>query len=368
MSLALLLATELRVDLEAGHEVVGISAPGRYVERVEALGVRHIPVPSLTRSWDLRSDVRAAADLWSILRSLRLDVLHTHNPKSGVLGRIVGRAARIPAVVNTCHGLWARPEAPLLKRTAVIGVEALASQFSDAELFQNASDREALRWAVPARKAAVVGNGIDLCRFRFDPEGRDRLRREWGVPEHVALVGGVGRVVAEKGLRELATAARSLGDAARVVWIGPADEAGPDRVQQSPDIHLVGERDDMPAVYSALDVFVLPSHREGFSRSAMEAAACGRAIVLSDIRGCREIGSHGRELLLVPPHDAAALTRAVALLVSDVGLRNRLGEAAQRRARTAFDQRAVAARSLETYDAVLSGARSRRYPQRRPST
>ena len=108
----------------------------------------------------------------------------------------------------------------------------------------------------------------------------------------------------------------------------------------------------MVAVYSALDVFVLPSHREGFSRSAMEAAACGCALVLTDIRGCREIGTDGEHLLLVPPRDPEALAAAICRLVDDTGLRDRLGRAAVERARRAFDQRAVAAMSIETYRRV----------------
>ena len=110
MSLALLLGTELEVDVAAGHEVFGISAPGPYVERVEALGVTHVPVPSLSRAWDPRRDVAAFRRPLATIRRLDLDVLHTHNPKTGVMGRIAGRVARVPVVVNTCHGLWARPE------------------------------------------------------------------------------------------------------------------------------------------------------------------------------------------------------------------------------------------------------------------
>jgi glycosyltransferase involved in cell wall biosynthesis len=108
----------------------------------------------------------------------------------------------------------------------------------------------------------------------------------------------------------------------------------------------------MPEIYSALDVFVLPSHREGFSRSGMEAAACGVAAVLSDIRGCREIGTHEREVLLVPPRDAAALTVAIERLLLDTSLRARLANSARKRAVSHFDQRAVARVSLQTYAAV----------------
>ncbi len=112
MSLALLLATELAVDVEQGHQVFGISASGLYVERVEALGVTHVPIKHLTRSWNLGSDLLAIVELFRTIRRLRLDVLHTHNPKTGVMGRIAGRLAGVPVVVNTCHGLWARPRGP----------------------------------------------------------------------------------------------------------------------------------------------------------------------------------------------------------------------------------------------------------------
>jgi glycosyltransferase involved in cell wall biosynthesis len=361
MSLALLLETELRVDVEAGHEVIGISAPGRYTRRIEALGVRHVPVQSLTRSWDVRSDLRAARELWRVIRDLELDVLHTHNPKTGVIGRVLGRLAGVPVVVNTCHGLWSGAADGPIKRAVVVGVEGIASRFSHAELFQNAEDRVTLRWAVPDRRAEVVGNGVDLDRFRFVPTERARVRAEWGVGEGEVLVGAVGRLVHEKGVRELSAAALALGDRARFVWIGPEDDAKGDRVTEPVlGVELLGEREDMPAVYAALDVFVLPSYREGFSRSAMEAAACGRAMVLSDIRGCREIGEHDRHLLLVPPRDAVALTDALGALVADAERRERLGAAAAERARRSFDQRGVARRSLATYELVFARRRRSR--------
>jgi glycosyltransferase involved in cell wall biosynthesis len=353
MSLALLLATELTVDLEHGHTVFGISSPGPYVERVEALGVTHVPIGELTRSWSPVSDLRAFRELSSTIRSLDLDVLHTHNPKTGVMGRIAGRLARVPVVVNTCHGLWARPEDSLAKRAFVYGLEALAARFSDYELFQNAADMATMRRFLTRGRHRVVGNGVDLARFVPDQQGRDRVRAELGIADDVLLVGGIGRRVREKGVAEFADAASRLADRAMFVWVGPEDQtdaAGP--VPHEDAVRFVGERTDMPAVYSALDVFVLPSYREGFSRAAMEAAACGTAMVLSDIRGCREIGDHERQVLLVPPADAPSLARAVDRLLVDPDLRNRLGAAARQRALTSFDQRAVAQVSLDTYAAV----------------
>jgi len=353
MSLALLLGTELAHDRAAGHEVFGISAPGPYVPRVEALGVTHVPVPAFTRSWNLTRDARAFRQLLRTLRTLELDVLHTHTPKAGVMGRIAGRLAGVPVVVNTCHGLWARPEDPLLKRALVYGAEGLAAQFSDAELFQNAQDRTTLRPFLGGRLASVVGNGVDLERFHPDPAARARVRAELGVGEDELLVVAVGRQVREKGLAEFSAMAERLAGRARFVWVGPADDT--DAAAQSlrsPAVEFPGERTDLPALYAAADVFVLPTYREGFSRSGMEAAATGLPMVLTDIRGCREIGTHGEHLLLVPPRDDDALTTAVGSLLDDDALRARLGAAARSRALAHFDQRAIAQRSLDVYAEV----------------
>ncbi len=350
MSLALLLGTELAVDVESGLETFGISAPGPYVAGVEALGVHHVGLPSLTRSWDPNRDAAAARELFRSLRSLDLDVLHTHNPKTGVLGRVLGRMARVPVVVNTVHGLWASSGDRLRRRLPVYTAEVLAAGFSHAELYQNGTDRQTLRRWVRQSRAQVVGNGTDLSRFLPDEHARRRVRTELGIGNATILVGGVGRLVEEKGIREYAETARALGHRAAFVWVGPEDADKPDALRaQLEGVRFLGERHDMPDLYNAFDVFVLPSYREGFSRSAMEAAACGTAMVLSDIRGCREIGTHGQHLLLAPPRDSAGLTAAVQRVLDEPDLRTRLAHSARERALSTFDQRRIAVTSLQTY-------------------
>ncbi len=358
MSLALLLGTELAVDVEEGHIVFGISAPGPYVERVEALGVTHVPVTSFTRSWSLVSDLKAFIELFRTLRRLDLDVVHTHTPKAGVMGRIAGRLAGVPVVVNTCHGLWARSEDRLLKRAFVYGLEALAIRFADFELFQNAQDAHTLRRFLKKGRWKVVGNGIDLDRFTPDPEGRARIRAEWGIPDGQVVVGSIGRRVREKGLSEFAEAANALRGTAAFVWVGPDDDTDAGATVPHQDaIHFVGEYTDMPAVYSALDIFVLASYREGFSRASMEAAAVGKPMVLSDIRGCREVGEDGVHLLLSPVKDGHTLTGKIQQLLDQPSVARRLAAAARERAQQAFDQRQIARTSLDVYASVAGRPR-----------
>ncbi|MFQ5515949.1 MAG: glycosyltransferase, partial [Acidimicrobiia bacterium] len=131
LSLRYLVMPQLTAIVDAGGEVIGISAAGPHVPELEAAGIRHLPLPGSTRGFNPMADVKAAWSLWRILRQLRPDVLHTHNPKPGVYGRIVGRIAGVPVVINTVHGLYATPDDRWPKRLVVYLLEAIASRFSD---------------------------------------------------------------------------------------------------------------------------------------------------------------------------------------------------------------------------------------------
>lgn len=154
ISLRFLLLPQLKAIVDAGGDAVGISAPGPWIRDLEEAGIRHLPLPASTRRANLLADLRATAQLWQVIRDQRPDVLHTHNPKPGVYGRILGRIAGVPVVVNTVHGLYATEADPVAKRIVVYLLEALATRFSDAELVQNPEDLRLLtrfRISPPAR-------------------------------------------------------------------------------------------------------------------------------------------------------------------------------------------------------------------------
>ena len=123
-------------------------------------------------------------------------------------------------------------------------------------------------------------------------------------------------------------------------------------------IVFAGDRDGMEHVYPAFDLFVLPSHREGFPRSAMEAAASGLPVIATDIRGCRQVVSHGQTGLLTPLRDPVRLAMAIRELADDDALRLRMGAAGRRKAEAEFDDQAVIAKTLEVYERVLRPATS----------
>ena len=361
MSLRFLVLPQLRSVVDLGGEAYGISAEGPFVEEIVAAGVRFIPLEGSTRGWSLSEDLRAARALWGILRKIRPDVLHTHNPKPGVYGRIVGRLAGVPLVVNTVHGLYATEEDRPTKRLGVYMLEAIASRCSDAELVQNPEDLELLtRWHISApEKTGLLGNGVDLERFnpaRFDAEERARIRAEIGARPDDLVVGVVGRLVAEKGYPELFAAAEGLDDRYLVLAIGPDEPDKPDALPremvaaaEATGVRFLGMRDDVDRLYAAMDIFVLPSHREGFPRSAMEAAATGLPVVATDIRGCRQVVADGETGLLVPVEDPEALRAAIIAIGESGDRRREMGVEARRKAEAEFDERRVVQIVLDTY-------------------
>jgi glycosyltransferase involved in cell wall biosynthesis len=367
MSLAWLLAPQLVAFEAAGYEVIGVSAPGPFVDQLADLGVRHVPLARATRAMDPRADLAAARELLEVLRDLRPDILHTHNPKPGWYGRPLGRLAQVPIVVNTVHGLYAAPDDPLGKRAVVYALERFAAACSHAELVQNAEDVETLaHLGVPRQKMRLLGNGIDLTRFdpaRFDASERAAIRAELGAPDEAVVVGTVGRLVQEKGIVEVLEAARrGHRRDGKLHWalVGPAEPDKADAVSvdaldraRADGVALLGQRDDVDRLYAGMDVFVLASHREGFPRAAMEAAAMGVPVIATDIRGCRQVVDDGVTGRLVPPRDAAALADAVDELAGDAARREEMGRAARAKARREFDQQRVIDITLGLYAELI---------------
>ena len=347
MSLALLLEAQLDAVVAAGGEAIGISAPGPFVAAIEQRGVRHIPLRASTRGWNLRSDLRAALELWQILRRERPTVLHTHNPKPGLYGRVIGRLAGVPIVVNTVHGLYATPADPLLRRVLVYSLEAFASRWSDVELVQNIEDVELMR-----RRRLVGRTQAAAPRQRRRPAGASTPT---AAPATVPSCGRRGastsgpwssaRSVDSSPRR--ATSSCSRRSPISAPTSASSSSAGPIRTGPTPStrpccsarrragVVLLGHRDDVDRLLGGFDLFVLASHREGQPRAAMEAAASGLPIVATDVRGCRQVVDDGTTGLLVPVADVGALRAAIrdARRVAGAAAGDGRGRAGQGRAR-----------------------------------
>ncbi len=370
LSLRYLLLGQLRSLVNEGYEVVGISSPGPHVSIVEAAGIRHIPVAMTRRAFTPVADVRSLVDLYRVIRRERFLLVHTHTPKAGLLGRWAARLAGVPVIVHTSHGFIFHQGSPWLWRTFFVLLERLAARCANLIFSVNEEDIQvAVQEGIcpPGKLVGLGGLGVDTQRFdrtQFSPSELALKRRELGIPSDAPVVGFVGRLVREKGLLELLAAARLVRARvpnARFLFVGPVDTAKPDVIRPEvaneygvADIcHFTGMRDDVPSLYPLMQLFVLPSYREGFPLSIIEASAASVPCIVTDARGCREAVEHGRNGLVVPLGDIPALADAIAELLLDPERARRMGEEGRRMALDRFDEQKVFAQVKAEYMCLL---------------
>ncbi|HEY3324513.1 MAG TPA: glycosyltransferase family 4 protein [Planctomycetota bacterium] len=351
----------------AGFEIHTASIDGPLGRRIQEDGFPWTAVP-FSREVAPLADWRALRFVENFCREQRFSIVHTHTPKANVIGQWAARRAGVPIVVQTLHGFYFHDRMNWLKRRVWVAVERFSAKHSSHILCQNPEDVETalrLRIARP-EQISLLGNGVDLQRFSpADDLRRREARAKLNIQQDALVVGMVGRLVSEKGFPEFVAAGERLAgrfpklhllavghqlvsERAGEGWTPPA--SGPLKQRMT----VLVNRDDMPDLYAAMDLNVLPSHREGFPRVLIEGAACGLAQVATYIRGCRQTIDDGKTGLLVEVGDVSGLAAAIERLLNDGGLRTEMGRAAREKALAEFDQTKVFEKVAAHYRQLLS--------------
>lgn len=364
MGLRFLLLNQLRALQAAGYRVEGVCTEGALIGAIEAAGIPVTPV-KMTRAITPVDDLVSLVRLVRLFRRLRPAIVHTHNPKPGLVAALAARLAGVPVVIHTLHGFYFHEGSSPRQRLLHISLAKITARCSHLLLSVNREDtRTAVRENIcRPDKIEYLGGGIDLDHFdqsRLDPAEQAALRSALGIPPAALVIGAVGRLVAEKGYHELFAAVRNLAETHPLVHllvVGPEEAGKNDGLTAAvaeeygigERVHFTGVRYDMPAMYGLMDILAHPSHREGLPFAPMEAAAMSVPVVASNIRGCREIIVHGENGLLVEVKNVAALQAALALLIAAPTLRQAFGRLGRRSAERQFDERLVIQRVLDTY-------------------
>jgi len=357
----------MRSAKAAGFTVACVSPPGPFGARLNEVGLdwQALPFERDSRLGMLRSLLRVRRVLRRRLRDERPDIVHSFTLTSILLTWLAlprGRGVRrINAVTGLGYAFTGHSVQHRLIRLLLQPLLRRALGRSDAwTVVQNGTDRQFLIESFgldPARVRLIAGSGVDVQRFR---PAHDRA-----VGESIT-VGFVGRLLTDKGIAEFIEAAarvKAKRPALRFVAAGAPDAGNPAAVdaatlarwQAAGDVEFVGQVDDMPDFLAGLDVFVLPSYREGLSRSLIEAGACGLPAVTTDVPGCRDVVRDGENGLLVPARDTGALADAIARLVLDAALRERMGERARAVVVEGFSNEVVNSATLGRYEEVVAG-------------
>jgi glycosyltransferase involved in cell wall biosynthesis len=296
--------------------------------------------------------IRAVRRLY---RELVPDLVHHVALQATILGSLAAlgrRVARINAITGLGYSFISdSPKARVVRSIIGTLLRLLVDRPRSVALVQNPDDRDLLaRLGIAAERIVLIpGSGVDVVRLHPAPE-----------PAGPVTLGFVGRLLDDKGIRVLVAAhwqLRAKGLDIALLIAGTPDPANPASVPQAeaeawgrePGISWLGHVDDIATVWARAHIAVLPSRREGLPKSLLEAAACGRPMVATDVPGCREVALPGKTGFLVPPDDAAALAAAIEVLARDAGLRARYGGAARTLAEERFADGAIGRAITELY-------------------
>ena len=332
------------------------------VAALESHGITIHELPLSRRGVNPFEEMKTFLSLLKLYKGLRPNLVHLITIKPILYGGLAARLCGVSAVVYAVPGLGHLSVAkdPFTKtiRWCVRALMSMSLKHGNATVIvQNPDDlSEITRFAkIPSDRISLIrGSGIPLDRYACRPETME-----------TPLIILPARLIWEKGVGDFVAAARLLRDQgvdARFALLGNTHPSNKRAVPEAQlkkwdgdgDIEWWGRREDMPDVYASAHIVCLPSrYGEGVPRSLLEAAACGRAIVTTDIPGCREAVRAGETGLLVPQGDIAALSDALKTLIERPELRQRLGAAGRLLAEAEFSIERVVSQTLQIYQVLF---------------
>ena len=355
-----------------GFESHAVSSPGPVLTQFSMEESVPIHAVSMARRITPFRDLVALFKLWRLFRILRPHIVHAHTPKGGLLGMLAARFAGVPVRIYHMHGLPFITATGLTRRI-LMATETVSCRMASQVLCVSRSVRSMavdLQLSSPGKIHVLLQgscNGIDAeTEFnpdRLSPSVRGEVRRRYGIPADSTVVGFVGRLARAKGLVELSDAwgrLRNEHPDLHLLMIGPEEPGDPpplvvlDRLRADPRVHFAGENWDTPPLYRAMDILVLPTHREGFPIVLLEGAAMALPIVATRVTGCLDAVQDGITGTLVPAHDPKALADGLHRYVRDPFLRRRHGAAARGRILRDFSGKAMREAIYQEYVSWLA--------------
>ena len=352
--------------LKVGYEVHIATLLTGPIEELESYGLLVHPLSSQRNKFSLFSLAESFIEVFRLFMKVKPDVVHLVTIKPLLIGGIAANLAKVPGLVVAISGLGSmfiseRPFVRFLKLFMFPLYRIALSHRNLKIIAQNEDDRktmEHLSGQPPERIQILPGSGVDLEKYKFVPEpGGDKI---------VLLA---GRMLREKGVGEFVEASKLLKPmfpGVRFVLVGSPDHANPSTYTESQlnawqkegVVEWWGPSKDMHEVLSRTHLVVLPSYREGFPKVLIEAASCGRAVVTTDVPGCRDAIDPGVTGLLVPVRNVEALAEAIQEMLIDPKCRKAMGYAGRRRAETMFPVEKIIDSHLEIYQQLIAASGS----------
>ena len=345
-----LLALALGLDKSRFRSIVVINDPGWLEDRLNELGLAYYRVPSV--HW---YDFKLPRRLLQLIRTERVDVIHSHLPDQNFWASVVGRLTRRP-VIATYHGAVELANSRQWRN--VVKLTTVKHAANTVSVVCGHVEEMLLNLGFPASKLRRIYNGIDVAKYANKGDGR--LRRELALQPDAPIIGMVANIRATKGHEYFIRAARIIADrfpnAAFVVSGDPHDELAPPLFRLVEELGLkdrvtfLGFRSDVPMLLAEMAVFVLPSTSEGFPLVVLEAMAAGKPVVSTRCGGVEEVFNTELDSLLVPVADADAIAKQVCSLLENPQHAAFLAAAGRRRVCEKFSVQSMIAEYERLYE------------------
>lgn len=370
MSLNLLLKGQLKF-LNEDFEVTAISGKGRDLDIVEQReGVKVHPL-EMQREISLIKDLKSLWYLYHYFRKEKPDIIHSITPKAGLLSMVAGKLAGVPVRMHTFTGLIFPHKSGGVKNLLIVMDRLLCRAATRVYPEGEGVRKDLLHYKITSKPLKIIANGnvngVDLDYFQPDVFSREEInnfKKELGIAEGDFVFLFVGRLVIDKGLRELVNAFDEISKThhhVKLLLVGPNENAHHPKkrkmlhmMHQNKNIIKVGYQEEVRKYFAMSHVFVLPSYREGFPNAVLQAGAMGLPSIVSDICGCNEIVSNEKNGLVVPKKNEKALELAMLELMSNQTLYNVLKSNARKNIEEKFDKILVWKELKKEYEKNLS--------------
>ena len=358
----------LRDHIQAAAEIYSVTIVCNFEDQhlLDGLNAKIIFLP-IERKPSPSKDLQVLFKLFKLFRNEHFDIVHTHLPKTGLLGMLAARFAGVPIRINTFHGeVWATRTG--WRRSALKLLDQLVSLLATNILVVSPSQQAFLvkEGVLPPGKAKVIAAGsicgVNPARFHPDADVRFTLRNDLGIAQAATVILFVGRLNWDKGMLDLAAAFNVIGKQNPTVvllLVGAEEDVPFSRIQsicaaERDRLHYVSFTSAPEHYMAAADIFCLPSYREGFGMTILESAACSIPTVASRIYGITDAVEEGKTGLLFTAGDIAGLTQALLKLIDDAQLRQEMGIAAKQRVLELFPSYKITAGIMALYSELLA--------------
>lgn len=346
-----------------GYEMIAVTSPGPELDKLrDEKGFRCIEVP-MERRISLLKDIKSLFNMISVFRKERPYMVHSMTPKAGMVCMVAGWLTGVPVRVHTFTGLvW--PTSTGMKRKILMATDWLTCACATHVIPEGEGVKNDLSAHITKKPMKVLGfgnvKGVDMERFNI-ARFTDVQKPNDGVFRFVF----VGRIVKDKGINELMEAFATLNKKypnTKLTLVGkyesdidPVSDETRHRIDSNPAIDACGPKygDDLLKELVISDCHVMPSYREGFPNTPMEAGALGLPNIVTDINGSREIVVNGENGLVVPPQTVQPLYKAMERMITDEGMREKMQKNARPMIESRFEKSFVQNCLMEYYKEIM---------------